>query len=131
MSRYLPYVKFKWLNQTEIDKFSLNSISENSSNGYILKIDLEYPDELHEMQNDYLLAPEKLDYFKLINISGKTMENLRKRMKVRLVNNAGNYRKHLNKPSFVSQKVFNENFVAIHELKPVLTLAERTYVCRT
>ena len=43
MSRYLPYVKFKWLNQTEIDKFSLNSISENSSNGYILKIDLEYP----------------------------------------------------------------------------------------
>ena len=28
--------------------------------GYILGVDLEYPDELHELHNDYALAPEKL-----------------------------------------------------------------------
>ena len=29
--------------------------------GYILEIDLEYPDYLHELHNDYSLAPEKLE----------------------------------------------------------------------
>ena len=43
----------------EIDKFCLNSISENSSDGYILEADLEYLDELHELHNNYPLAPEK------------------------------------------------------------------------
>ena len=42
MSRYLPYSRFKWLNQREINDFCLNSISENSSIGYILEFDLEY-----------------------------------------------------------------------------------------
>ena len=61
MSQYLPYSGFKWLNQKEISDFCLNSISENSSIGYILEVDLEYPSELHELHNDYLLAPEKLE----------------------------------------------------------------------
>ena len=47
MSQYLPYSGFKWLNQKEISDFCLNSISENSSIGYILEVDLEYPSELH------------------------------------------------------------------------------------
>ena len=72
----------------------------------------------------------KKDFFKPINHStfGKTMENLRKRIKVRLVNNAGDYKKYVSKPSFVSQKTFSKNFVAIHEIKPVLTLDKSTYV---
>ena len=61
MSQYLPYSGFKWLNQKEIIGFCLNSISENSSIGYILEVDLEYPSELHELHNDYLVAPEKLE----------------------------------------------------------------------
>ena len=61
MSQYLTYGKFKWLNQKEIHNFCLNSISENSSIGYILKIDLKYPSELHEFSNNYPLAPEKLE----------------------------------------------------------------------
>ena len=28
--------------------------------GYILEVHLEYPDQLHELHNDYPLAPEKL-----------------------------------------------------------------------
>ena len=44
MRQYLPYCEFKWLNQKEIDKLDINSIGENSSDGYILEVDLEYPD---------------------------------------------------------------------------------------
>ena len=59
--QYLPYSGFEWLSKKEIDKFDLNSIKENSSIGYILEFDLEYPDELHDLHNDYPLAPEKLE----------------------------------------------------------------------
>ena len=60
--------------------------------------------------------------------SDKTMENLRKRIKVRLVDNVGDYKKYINKPSFVWQKVFNKSFVAIQEIKPVLTLDKPIYI---
>ena len=43
-----------------VDKFDVNSINEKSEIGYFLEVDLEYPDELHELHNDYPLAPEKL-----------------------------------------------------------------------
>ena len=36
------------------------SINEKSLTGYLLEVDLKYPDELHELLNDYALAPEKL-----------------------------------------------------------------------
>ena len=52
---------------------------------------------------------------------GKTMENLKK-ISVKLVNNARDYKKYVSKPSFVSQKIFSKNFVSIHEIKLVLTL---------
>ena len=58
MSEYLPYREFKWLkNVVELDVMSIN---EKSDVGYILKVDLKYPDKLHELHNDYPLAPEKL-----------------------------------------------------------------------
>ena len=48
-------------------------------------------------------------FFKLMNNStlGKTMKNSRKRMNIRIVNNAGCYKKYVTKPSFVSQKQFS------------------------
>ena len=58
MSEYLPYGEFNWLKN--VDKFDVNSINEKSEIGYFLEVDLEYPDELHELHNDYPLAPEKL-----------------------------------------------------------------------
>ena len=36
------------------------SINEKSDTGYFSEVDLDYPDELHELHNDYQLAPEKL-----------------------------------------------------------------------
>ena len=70
-------------------------------------------------------------YFsKLMNNSvyGKTMENLRERVKVKSVNNGNDYKKYLSKLSFVSQKIFSKSFVAIYEMKPVLTLDKPIYV---
>ena len=61
MNQPLPYGAFDWLSKKEINRFCLNSISENSSTGYFLKVDLEYPIELHDSHNDYPLAPEKLE----------------------------------------------------------------------
>ena len=36
------------------------SVSEKSPIGYFFEVDLEYPDELHELHNDYPLASKKL-----------------------------------------------------------------------
>ena len=58
MSECLPYGEFKWLKI--VDEFDVISVSEKSLIGYFLKVDLKYPDELHELHNDYPLAPEKL-----------------------------------------------------------------------
>ena len=56
------------------------------------------------------------------------MENLRKRISVRLVNNAKDNMQYINKPRFFSQKIFSEKFVSIHEIKPVLTVNKPIYV---
>ena len=47
----------KWLKNA--DSFDVNSISEKSPIGNTLKSDLEYLEELHALDNDYPLAPEK------------------------------------------------------------------------
>ena len=64
MSKHLPYGGFKWLKN--VDGFDVNSISEKSLIGYILEVDLEYPDELHALHNDYPLATEKLAIFYML-----------------------------------------------------------------
>ena len=61
MSGYLPYGWFKWLKN--VDGFDVNSFSKKSPIGCILKVELEYPDELHVLLNDYPSAPEKLAIF--------------------------------------------------------------------
>ena len=61
MSQCLPYANFKWVKDIDKIKQKLMNIKSNSSNGYILQVDLEYPQELHNIHNDYPLAPEKID----------------------------------------------------------------------
>ena len=58
MSDYLPYEGFKW--SKNVHNFDVNSNGEESPIRYFLQVDLEYPGELHALQNDYPLAPEKL-----------------------------------------------------------------------
>ena len=56
------------------------------------------------------------------------MENLRKRINARVMNNEKDYLKHVSKPTFISRKTFDKNYAAIHEIKPFLTLSKPIYV---
>ena len=42
-------------------KQKLMNIKSNSATGYILEADLEYPQKLHDIHNDYPLAPETIN----------------------------------------------------------------------
>ena len=70
------------------------------------------------------------DHFKLMNNSvfGKTMENIRKRVDVRLVTNEKKLLKMASKPTYVSSKIFNKDLVAVHKIKETLTLNRPAYV---
>ena len=56
------------------------------------------------------------------------MENLRKRVDVRLVTNEKKLDKLTSKPTYVSSKIFNENLMAVHKVKETLTLKRPAYV---
>ena len=58
MIGYLPYGGFKWLKN--VDGFDVALIGKKSQIGYILEVDISYHDELHELNNDYPVAPEKV-----------------------------------------------------------------------
>ena len=195
-------------------------IKNNSSTGYVLEVDLEYPQKLHDIHNDYPLAPEKINipkewlskyclkianahnittgtvkklvpnlmnknnyvihyrnlqqclelgmklkkihrilkfkqsdwmkpyidfntdkrkestnesdknFFKLMNNSvyGKTMENLRKRIKIRVVKNSQDFIEYTSRPTCVNWKVFKNNLAAIRKKKICLTLNKLIYV---
>ena len=60
------------------------------------------------------------DFFKLLNNSvfGKTMENIEKRVHIRLKTDKGEARKLFARPNYDHCTIFDENLVAIH-MKPV------------
>ena len=51
------------------------------------------------------------------SVYGKTMENLRKRINVRLVNNEKDFLKYRNRPTYVTHKISGKDYAAIHEIK--------------
>ena len=89
----------------------------------------QYIDFDTKKRTDAKNAFEK-DFFKLMNNSvfGKTMENIRKRVDVRLVTDENKLLKIAAKPTYVSCKIFNENLVAVHKIKETLTLNRPEYV---
>ena len=54
-------------------------------------------------------------------VYGKTMENLRNRINVKLVSNKKDYLKWTSKPSYMSHKIFDNDLVAIRQNKVTLT----------
>ena len=70
------------------------------------------------------------DFFKLMNNSvyGKTCENLRKRVDVRLVTDKSKLSKLASKPTYVNSKIFTEDLVAVHKIKETLKLDRPAYV---
>ena len=75
------------------------------------------------------IAFEK-DFFKLMNNSvfGKTMENIRKRVDVRLVTTKEQLLELTSKPTFISSKEFNKNLAAVHKIKESLLFNRPAYV---
>ena len=219
MMSYLPYGSFKWIKVT--DRNIHKAISKKDSlHGYFLEVDMHLPDELHDYQNDFPMAPEKLiitedmlsaeqieiikqfglkigttkklipnlclkenyivhyrnlkfylhngwqstkvhrilefkqsswmkpyiDYntekrkeftnesdkkkFKLMinSVYGKTMENMRIRMKIRIVTNEKDCIKYSSRPAFKNSIIVGKNLVAIHEKPQEIKFNKPIYV---
>ena len=62
------------------------------------------------------------------SVYGKTMENLREEIKVRLVNNEKGFLKYTSRPTHFTHRIFGKNFAAIHEIEPFLKLNKPIYV---
>ena len=192
MCKPLATSNFKWMDDGELMSWKKHAC--------ILEVDLEYPKELHDLHNDYPLAPERLvlgkveklvpnlndkikyvihyenlklyeslglkitkihrgikfeestwlkqyidlntnlranannefekDFFKLMNNSvfGKTMENIRNRVDIRLVNSEKKAKKLAAKPNFKHCNIFDENLVAIHMKKTKLVFNKPVYL---
>ena len=60
MSQHLPTGNFRWMIDKEISKIDLGKYKTDGKKGLILEVDLEYPQELHNLHNDYPVAPEKV-----------------------------------------------------------------------
>ena len=192
MSKPLPTHGFKWMKVDELETWELHSC--------ILEVDLEYPKNLHDLHNDYPLAPEQIvvnkvsklipnlgdkkkyvlhyenlkqylklglklthihrgikfkespwlekyislntklrtkaknefekNFFKLMNnaVFGKTMENIRNRVDVKLVNNKKQAEKLSAKPNYKHCNKFSEDLVAIHMKKTKLDFDKPVYL---
>ena len=60
MSQYLPTSNFKWMTDKETSKIDLGKYKADGKKRLILEVDLEYPQELHDIHNDYPVASEKV-----------------------------------------------------------------------
>ena len=60
MSQYLPTGSFRWVDDGQQLAKTIAEQPADSPEGYILEVDLEYPEELHDAHNSYPLAPESM-----------------------------------------------------------------------
>jgi len=70
------------------------------------------------------------DFYKLMNNSvfGKTMENIRNRVDVRLLKTEKGVTQYIKKPNFKSFKIFSENLIAVHMNKTSMKFNKPIYV---
>ena len=70
------------------------------------------------------------DFFKLANNSvfGKTMENVRNRVDIKLVNDKGKFLKLASKPNYQSNTIFSDDLVAVHMRRTNLVLNKPIYL---
>ena len=55
------YQHMVFLDQDEITALRLEDLSDDDEDGYIFEVDLHYPTDLHDLHDDYPLAPESLE----------------------------------------------------------------------
>ena len=70
MSQPQPVNGFEWLEDlSKIDEDVIKNYDKDSDKGYILQVDVEYPNNLHDLHSDLPFLPErsKIDkYNKLV-----------------------------------------------------------------
>jgi len=59
-SRPMPLKDFRWLDEETVKKLEWLDMIEEQETGYIVEVDLAYPDHLHLEHNSFPLAPERL-----------------------------------------------------------------------
>ncbi|XP_031551874.1 uncharacterized protein LOC116289141 [Actinia tenebrosa] len=59
MSQYLPVRDFEWDDVKPIEFYL--SVDKESDKGYVLEVDLEYPEHLHDEHDEFPLAPEAIE----------------------------------------------------------------------
>ena len=202
MSEKLPVHSFNWMSDKEIKNlFKIQIVQFWERTPCILEVDLSYPEELHDLHNDYPLCPERVecdkgvkklipnlrdkknyvihyrtlmqclslgmeltkihrgikfvesdfmkpyihkntklrmeaknnfekDFFKLMNnaVFGKTMENIRNRVNVKLVTTEEQLRKLVAKPNYNGNKKLSEDLVSVHMKKTSLTMNKPVYL---
>ena len=79
MSKKLPMKGFKWMDDiSRIDEEFIKGYDENSSKGYVLEVDINYPQELYDIHSDMPFLPERM----VINKIKKLVCNLHDKKKV-------------------------------------------------
>ena len=73
MEKKLPTHGFKWMSEKELSNWNVLP----ADTGCILEVDLKYPEKLHDLHNEYPLAPERLQVGKV----EKLIPNLRNKTK--------------------------------------------------
>ena len=56
----LPCGEFEWVDEEELAILDVMKVEDSADVGYVLEVDLEYPEELHDLHDSYPLAPEKV-----------------------------------------------------------------------
>ena len=70
------------------------------------------------------------NHFKLLNnaVYHKTMENVRKRINLRITKEEKDLIKYVSRPTYINHDIFDKRLVAVHERKELLTLNKPIYV---
>jgi hypothetical protein len=79
MNQYLPVNNFQWIEESDFVTIDWKNINTKSNIGYVLEVDLKYPDKLHDLHADMPLAPHKLriDNEQLSPYQHKTLDYLK------------------------------------------------------
>ncbi|KAG7299574.1 hypothetical protein JYU34_016555 [Plutella xylostella] len=59
MSALLPLSDFRFLEQSEVDTIDIASVPDNATFGFILEVDIIYPENLHDDHNDFPFCPDR------------------------------------------------------------------------
>ena len=61
MSKKLPTNGFKWIDNNEINEELIKNYNETDIKGYILEVDVQYPNGLHELHSDLPFLSERME----------------------------------------------------------------------